>query len=111
MSPESRRRFIKKTGIGVAPLTTAPTIIAADSRSQILQREQRVPGVHVYSMRESVSAGDEIPFCVSADRPYGFTVVRLGHDPDSPDKDEVLHRFDAIEPRVQPIHPGSYILV
>lgn len=71
----------------------------------------RVPGVHAYAMQESVPAGDGIEFCVSADRPYEFSVVRLGHDPDSPAKDEVIHTFVAIEPRVQPIHPGSYVVV
>jgi hypothetical protein len=111
MSPQSRRRFIKQTGIGVAALTTAPSIIAADNSSQVLHREQRVPGVHVYSTQESVRAGEDISFCVSADTPYEFSVARLGHDPNSPAKDEVLRTFEAIPPRVQPIHPGSYILV
>ena len=70
-----------------------------------------VPGVHVYAMRESVAAGEEIEFCVSSDKDYRFSIVRLGNDPDSPANDETLHRFPAAEPRVQPIHPGSCVIV
>ena len=74
-------------------------------------REMRVPGVHGYAMRESVAAGGAIEFCVSADVPYGFEIARLGHDPDSPARDEVVHRFERGAPRVQPIHPGSCVVV
>lgn len=111
MSSRTRRRFIKETGIGVAALTAAPSIIAADKSNRILDHQLRVPGVHAYALQESAPAGEEIQFCVCADTPYEFSVVRLGHDPDSPALDEVLHVFDKLEPRVQPIHPGSYIFV
>lgn len=112
MLPRNRRRFIKETGIGAMAAATAPRLLAARAdSSKILQRELRVPGVHAYALQDSVAAGEEIQFCVSADTPYEFTVVRLGHDPDSPAQDEIIHTFPKVEPRVQPIHPGSFIHV
>ncbi len=95
----------------MAALAASPQIIAAESRLQILHRELRVPGVHAFAMAESVAAGDSIDFCVSADTAYRFEIVRLGHDPDSPARDEVLHTFAPAEPRVQPIYPGSCVVV
>lgn len=111
MLPRNRRRFIKETGIGVAVLATAPKLTAATKPPAFGHRELRVPGVHAYALQESVAAGGEIEFCVTADTPCELTVVRLGHDPDSPAQDEVLHTFPVIEPRVQPIHPGSCVVV
>jgi hypothetical protein len=111
MLPRNRRRFIKETGLGVAVLATAPKLAAATKPPAFGHRELRVPGVHAYAMQESVAAGGEIEFCISADTTYEFTVVRLGHDPDSPARDEVLHTFPAVGPRVQPIHPGSCVVV
>ena len=109
MPLRTRRRFIHETGLGVAVLAATPKLIAATKKAAVAHRELPVPGVHAYAMQESVAAGDEIAFCVSADTPYEFSVVRLGHDPDSPAKDEVLHTFPPVVPRVQPIHPGSLI--
>lgn len=111
MPVRSRRRFIRETGFGMAALAASPQIIAAESRLKVLPREMRVPGVHAYALSESVAAGDTLGFCVSADTPYQFEIVRLGHDPDSPARDELLHTFAPVEPRAQPIHPGSCIVV
>ncbi|MFN0126393.1 MAG: N,N-dimethylformamidase beta subunit family domain-containing protein [Verrucomicrobiales bacterium] len=111
MLPRNRRRFIRETGLGVAGLAAAPKLNAASSASATGHRELRVPGVHAYARQESVAAGEEIEFCVSADTTYEFSVVRLGHDPDSPAKDDVLHIFPSVAERVQSIHPGSYVHV
>jgi len=111
MPSQTRRRFIKETGIGVAALSATPSMIAAVKSTRLLHRQMDVPGVHAYAMQESVSAGEEIQFCVSADTPYEFSVARLGHDPDGPAKDQVIHTFDTVKPRVQPIHPGSYAFI
>lgn len=111
MLPRNRRRFIQETGLGVAVIASAPKLVATPKPPARVHRELRVPGVHAYAMQESVAAGDEIGFCVSADTAYEFTVVRLGPDPDSPAKDEVLHTFPQVAPRAQPIHPGSYVYV
>jgi hypothetical protein len=111
MRSRNRRRFIKETSLGIAVLAATPGLARAEKTPAYRPRELRAPGVHVYAMEESVAAGDLVHFCVSADTPYEFTVARLGHDPDSPAGDEVLHTFEPVEPRVQPISPGSYITV
>ncbi|MBH1964103.1 MAG: LamG domain-containing protein [Comamonadaceae bacterium] len=72
-------------------------------------RAVELPGLHAYADQISVEAGQEISLHVSSDRPYSVSLCRLGPDLDSPAKDEVLEQRLALEPRLQPIHPGSYV--
>src|SRR5690348_7955488 len=69
-----------------------------------------LPGVHGYAQR-SLAAGETLAVRVSADVPYQMSIRRLGVRVDDRTSDEVLHSIDVAKPRVQPIHPGSYIHV
>jgi N,N-dimethylformamidase len=66
-------------------------------------------GIHAYTDRLSVAAGETIRFYVSATHPYQFQVCRLAGDVDGPNDDVVLFARRVGEPVMQPIHPGSYI--
>lgn len=70
-----------------------------------------LPGVHAYTDRQSVAAGQTISFLVSSTVPYRLTICRLGLQVDDPSGDEVLHEFPEAEPQHQAIHPGSYVHV
>ena len=69
-----------------------------------------LPGLHAYAQK-SIAAGEEIEFRVSSSVPYDLSVVQLGLDPDDRDGDPVLKRYRVEQPRIQPIHPGSYVHV
>ena len=69
-----------------------------------------LPGLHAYAQK-SIAAGEEIEFRVSSSVPYDLSVVQLGQDPESRDKDPVLKIFRIEQPQTQPIHPGSYLHV
>jgi N,N-dimethylformamidase len=68
----------------------------------------RLPGVHGYA-EKSLAAGERLHLRISADVEYRLSMRRLGPRVDDRDSDEIVHRFAVAEPRVQPIHPGSYI--
>ncbi|HMO65516.1 MAG TPA: twin-arginine translocation signal domain-containing protein, partial [Verrucomicrobiota bacterium] len=110
----TRRQFLKQSTVAVAVAASAPSTVAATFR-----RHGRTPphapksvaGVHVYADAESVRPGEVIRFHVSADAPYTAELCRLGLDVDDPAGDAVLRRFAPAAPRVQPIHPGSYVHV
>src|SRR5205823_11094732 len=68
-------------------------------------------GIHAYTDRVSVAAGDTIRFHVSSSYPYELQVCRLGPDVDGPARDEILHSFGRSSAAIQPIHPGSYLVV
>jgi hypothetical protein len=68
-----------------------------------------VPGVHAYPDQISVAAGQSISFQVSSTVPYRLSVCRLGLKMDDPAGDEVLREFPEAAPKVQAIHPGSYV--
>ena len=70
-----------------------------------------VPGLHVYTDRLSVEAGQQIGFHVSSTLPYDFSVRQLGPDVDDDTQDKVLHAELSQLAALQPIHPGSYIAV
>ena len=70
----------------------------------------KVPGVHAYA-EKSVAAGDTIHFRVSSTVPYELSVCRLGPEVDNFESDEVLYTFPKAEPKLQEIHPGSYVHV
>ena len=69
-----------------------------------------LPGLHAYAQK-SIAAGEEIEFRVSSSVPYNLSVVQLGPDPESRDKDPVLKTFRVDKPQSQAIHPGSYVHV
>lgn len=69
-----------------------------------------LPGVHAYAQK-SIAAGEEIEFRVSSSVPYDLSVVKLGPDPQDRDHDPVLESLQVEEPKIQPIHPGSYVNV
>jgi hypothetical protein len=72
-------------------------------------RPMSVEGIHAYTDRLSVAAGDTIRFHVSSSYPYDLEICRLGADANSVAGDLTLHSFGRAEPQVQPIHPGSYL--
>ncbi|HAV63170.1 MAG TPA: hypothetical protein DCY13_12490, partial [Verrucomicrobiales bacterium] len=109
MSPSNRRRFLQQAAVGASAVALTPGLMAANRHRTVPHREQRVPGVHAYALSESVAAGGTLEFCVSADRPYDFAIIQLGEDPDSTNKDKILHQFARQPHRVQPIHPGSCV--
>jgi N,N-dimethylformamidase len=74
-------------------------------------RAMAVEGIHAYTDRVSVAAGEIIRFHVSSSYPYELQVCRLGPDVDGPARDEILHSFGPSPAAVQPIHPGSYLAV
>ena len=74
-------------------------------------RSLRVPGVHGYTDRKSVAAGEVVRFHISSDVPYTLSVCRLGPDTEGRTADTVLHSFEPSAPRVHPIHPGSYVRI
>lgn len=71
----------------------------------------RLPGVHGYADCKSVAAGELVRFHISSDRGYRLSVCQLGSDVEGRSDDLVLHAFAPSPARVQPIHPGSYVLV
>jgi hypothetical protein len=68
-----------------------------------------VPGVHLYTDQQSVTAGQKIRFHVSSSVPYVLSVVRLGLQVDDPAGDEVIHEFPKRDGAIQPIFPGSHV--
>jgi hypothetical protein len=74
-------------------------------------RALQVPGVHGYTDRKSVAAGEVVRFHLSSDVPYALSVCRLGPDVEGRTADTVLHAFAPSAARVHPIHPGSYVQV
>lgn len=73
-------------------------------------RAVEVPGIHAYTDWPSVSAGEVVKFRASASVPYRLQIARLGTRVDDPTSDTVLAEFSGA-PKVQPIHPGSYMHV
>lgn len=69
------------------------------------------PGVHGYTDRKNVRAGDTVRFHISSTVPTRLSVCRLGPSVSSSAGDVVLHSFPPDAARPQPIHPGSYVLV
>ena len=74
-------------------------------------RSIELPGLHAYTDRVSVDAGDSIGFHVSSTASYDFRVCRLGPSPDEPMRDEIVYVGGGFPPRAQAIHPGSYVLI
>lgn len=74
-------------------------------------RGLHVPGVHGYTDRKSVAAGEVVRFHLSSDVPCTLSVCQLGPDVEGRTADTVLHTFAPSPARAHPIHPGSYVQV
>jgi hypothetical protein len=70
-----------------------------------------LPGIHGYTDRKSLFAGDTIRFHISSTVPYRLSVCQPGPAVDDRASDTVLHAFPPSEAHSQPIHPGSYVFV
>ena len=128
MANRNRREFLKQAGASVAGMASlklanwtaragtsretgnASTASAQAARGIPPHRPLKVAGVHAYS-DQSIAAGQTISFHVSSTVPYRFTVCQLGLKVDDLAGDVVLHEFPVAQPRVQSIHPGSYVHV
>jgi hypothetical protein len=112
----TRREFLGAGAAGLAALKL--TGCAAPRRSRgpggvepiPPHRALMLPGLHAYAER-SVAAGETIRLRVSSAYPYELSIHQLGPEVDRPDADECLRAFPPAPPRVQPIHPGSYVHV
>ncbi|MBA4150750.1 MAG: LamG domain-containing protein [Verrucomicrobia bacterium] len=112
----TRREFLKQTGVGLAGFSllnsnawsanTSAKLVSIPPHLSML-----VPAVHGYVDQISAPAGGKLNFHISSTVPYKLSIYRLGHDPDSPAEDELVHQFKMSEPTPQPIHPGSYVQV
>jgi hypothetical protein len=87
---------------GPDPFSTSPPGIPP-------HRSISLEGIHAYTDKVSVAAGEPICFHLSSTHPYELEVCRLGIGVDDPGSDEVLHSFKVTQPVAQPIHPGSYL--
>ena len=103
MSGQSRREFLQTTSSALAAgsflANTSPQVEADQARPGVstgrgIPSHQPLPleGVHAYTDKLSVAAGETIRFHVSSTLPYQLEVCRLGLDMDSPHTDEVLQR-------------------
>jgi hypothetical protein len=117
MTENSRRKFLKQSGAGVAataalPIAGALRINKIDAAGSLPPHcAIDLPGVHAYADRQSVFAGETIRFHVSSDAPYRLSVRKLGAKPDDPSSDQTLHTFKRSPAFSQSIHPGSYVYV
>ena len=121
MSHPTRRGFLKSTSAAIAAGALPGCVSQAErsagkpasvSRRSIPPHLPISPeGVHAYTDRPSVAAGDTIRFHVSSTLPHEFQICRLGPDVETPGQDEVLQSWRVDHPAMQPIHPGSYIHV
>lgn len=122
MTGPTRREFLAAaSGALASPALAGSDPFAAGPESGVTRKPERsaipphrplkVEGVHAYTERPSMAAGDVVRFHVSSSHPYELQVCRLGTDVDGPSRDEVLHSFGASPPAIQPIHPGSYVAV
>ncbi|MCH2184178.1 MAG: hypothetical protein MK108_19440, partial [Mariniblastus sp.] len=93
------------------PTTLVSTGGKPDRQQEIPPHQPvNLPGLHAYAQK-SIAAGEEIEFRVSSSIPYDLSIVQLGQDPESREKDPVLKTFRVEQPQAQAIHPGSYVHV
>ena len=118
MPGPTRREFLTAAGALAASAIPARETIADDPRPA--SRPAAIPphrpqgrreGIHAYTDRVTVDAGDIVRFHVSSSYPYELQVCRLGLDVDGPGRDEVVQAFGPSPAAVQPIHPGSYLFI
>ena len=126
MSRVDRREFIKKSTVAGAAAATLSGLPWSEEAAAELAAKARAPGnaaaipphrvqilygMHAYSNKLSVNPGEEITFHASSTVPYKLSVARLGIGVDDPSTDDVLKEFPEAPPKLQPIHPGSYLHV
>jgi len=129
MSRIDRREFIKKSTVAGATAAALHGLPWSEEAAAALANEavekcgpgnageipphrvQILYGMHAYSNKLSVNPGEEIEFRCSSTVPYRLQVARLGIGVDDPSTDEVLQEFPEAQPKLQPIHPGSYLHV
>jgi hypothetical protein len=117
MPKTTRRDFIRRTGLGVAGVSTLKLSSLAQAASSASQqdipphRAFEVPGVHAYPMEHSIAAGDLLELCVSASVPYAMSICRLGLKVDDPAGDAVVADLGDQPAVPQSIHPGSYVSI
>ena len=119
MSEPTRREFLATAGGALAASASRrPASRSRPSPGTDASRRRRFPrtgrmsveGIHAYTDRVSVAAGDVDPLSrqqlVSLRAPglpaRASTSTAL-------DRDEILHSFGPSPAAVQPIHPGSYL--
>ena len=115
MSKNTRRQFLKQTGLGLAGATLLPARAWSAPRASLDEARPPhqgmvVPAVHGYAA-QSVVAGEKISFRISSTVAHRLSICRLGQNTDSTVGDETLHRFPESAPNPQPIHPGSYVWI
>jgi hypothetical protein len=114
MAEPNRREFLGSVGgaLASASLARGERLLDAEPAPVAIppHRPTIVEGVHAYTDRVSIAAGEAVRFHVSSSLPYELQVCRLGTDVDGPSRDQVLHSFGPASAAVQPIHPGSYLI-
>ncbi len=121
MTDQTRREFVVSASGALAATALAGADVladvdagdregATDSAAIPPHRPLDVPGLHAYTDRISVAAGDTVRFQVSSAADYELQVCRLGVEVDNPASDEILHTFPRAAARMQPIHSGSYLV-
>ncbi|HEY4308944.1 MAG TPA: LamG domain-containing protein [Pirellulales bacterium] len=121
MTDPTRREFCASAGSVLAATALAasdllPRAVAAeqppkaDKATIPPHRPVAIDGVHAYTDRISVAAGDTVRFHVSSSVPYELQVCRLGVGVDDPATDDIAHTFPRAAAALQPIHPGSYLV-
>jgi len=118
MNEPSRRSLLKGVGLGaLAAVTPGMAAVGQSEEAAEVAREALRPraislsGIHAYASAHSVAAGEKLEVFVSASMPYKLSIVRLGQAIDDPSKDELVHAFESVPPRIQPIRPGSCVIV
>ena len=92
-----------------ALLLLASTVHSDPTSSIPPHRAHLLPWVHGYVAKQSVAAGETVQLMFSSSLPYNLSIHRIGPNLDSMDDDVLVHSFGVQEPRVQPIHFGSYV--
>ena len=116
---QTRREFLAAAGgstlaapspsrLALAGDAAARRLDAAQPATIPPHRPMTVEGVHAYTDRVSVAAGETIRFHVSSSIPYELQVCRLGTDVDGPARDEILHSFGR-SPRGHPADPPRLV--
>ncbi|MFN9341532.1 MAG: N,N-dimethylformamidase beta subunit family domain-containing protein [Planctomycetota bacterium] len=113
----TRRDLLKTSTAGALVAIAAPSGIPApnstdDTTATILRpRPCELSGLHAYLSQQSVAPGDTLQVYASSPVPYRLSVVRLGPAIDHRDQDELVHLAPLQPPLVQPIRPGSCLIV
>ena len=108
LSPQEIADLVAYLKQSTSPTEPTPSESATYQNRIPRHREIALPGLHAYAQK-SIAAGEEIGFRVSSSVPYELSVVQLGPDPESRDNDPVLTTSPGNKPKIQAIHPGSYV--